>query len=93
MIALPPVVDKVMSCFALGLGFPEDFFEEVGAGFCALLDMQLTRSAACIAEQWPEPQACTVVYVKACVGVARECGDSKGIAMPMHVPANARTAV
>ena len=29
MNALPPVVDKVMSCFAIGLGFPEDFFKEV----------------------------------------------------------------
>ena len=29
MHALPPVVDRVMSCFALGLGFPEDFFKEV----------------------------------------------------------------
>ena len=32
MNSLPPVVDKVMSCFALGLGFPEQFFKEVRSG-------------------------------------------------------------
>ena len=31
MHAMPPVVDKIMSCIALGLGLPEDFFTEVGS--------------------------------------------------------------
>lgn len=33
MEALPPVVDKIMSIFALGLGFPEDFFKKVTSPF------------------------------------------------------------
>ncbi len=29
MEALPPVVDRIMSLFALAIGFPEDFFKTV----------------------------------------------------------------
>ena len=29
MKALPPVVDRILSLFALGIGFPEDFFKKV----------------------------------------------------------------
>ncbi len=29
MWAFPSVYDKVLSCFALGLGFEEDFFQQV----------------------------------------------------------------
>ena len=29
MEVLPPVVDRLMSLFALGIGFPEDFFKTV----------------------------------------------------------------
>ncbi len=29
LAACPPVVDQIMSCFALGLGWPEDYFKEV----------------------------------------------------------------
>ena len=28
MNALPPVVDRVLSCFAIGLGYPEDKFKQ-----------------------------------------------------------------
>ena len=38
MNAMPPVVDKIMSCIAIGLGFPEDFFKDVS---------QLCKAAAC----------------------------------------------
>ena len=30
---MPSVYDRILSCFALGLGYPEDFFREV----CSLL--------------------------------------------------------
>lgn len=30
LAACPPVVDRIMSAFALGLGLPEDYFKEVG---------------------------------------------------------------
>ena len=33
MEALPPVVDRIMSLFALGIGFPEDFFKKVRRPF------------------------------------------------------------
>ncbi len=33
LAACPPVVDRIMSAFALGLGLPEDYFKEVGGGF------------------------------------------------------------
>ena len=29
MKTLPPVVDRILSLFALGIGFPEDFFKKV----------------------------------------------------------------
>ena len=29
METLHPVAERIMSCFAVGLGFPEDFFTEV----------------------------------------------------------------
>ena len=29
MQALPPVVDRILSLFALGIGFPKDFFKKV----------------------------------------------------------------
>ena len=33
MHALPPVVDRILSCFAVGIGFPENYFKEVNI-FC-----------------------------------------------------------
>ncbi len=32
MNALPPVVDRVLSCFAVGLGYPEDKFKQASPG-------------------------------------------------------------
>ena len=29
MAAMPPVYERILSCFALGLGYPEGFFKEV----------------------------------------------------------------
>ena len=29
MGAMPNVYDRILSCFALGLGYPENFFKEV----------------------------------------------------------------
>ncbi len=29
MAAMPLVYNRILSCFALGLGYPEDFFKEV----------------------------------------------------------------
>ena len=34
MNALPPVVDRILSCFAVGIGFPEDYFKEVNIFQC-----------------------------------------------------------
>ena len=33
MNALPPVVDRVLSCFAIGLGYPEDKFKQASLRF------------------------------------------------------------
>ena len=35
--ACPPVVDRIMSCFALGLGWGEDYFKEVHASMTSLV--------------------------------------------------------
>jgi isopenicillin N synthase-like dioxygenase len=29
MAAMPSVYERILSCFALGLGYPEDFFKQV----------------------------------------------------------------
>ena len=42
MEALPPVVDRLMSLFALGIGFPEDFFKSVRCP-CAACSPQPVR--------------------------------------------------
>lgn len=31
MAAMPSVYDRILACFALGLGYPEDFFKRVCA--------------------------------------------------------------
>ena len=34
MKVLPPVVDRILSLFAIGIGFPETFFKDVSAPCC-----------------------------------------------------------
>ena len=36
MKALPPVVDRILSLFARGIGFPETFFKDVSISSCIL---------------------------------------------------------
>lgn len=43
MNALPPVVDRVLSCFALGLGYPENIFKEASLNEDVADDMHCLR--------------------------------------------------
>lgn len=48
MNALPPVVDRILSCFAVGIGFPEDYFKEVNISCTdAHTDVMASTSEGC----------------------------------------------
>ena len=43
MKALPPVVDRILSLFALGIGFPETFFKDVSTPSIVLTPILINR--------------------------------------------------
>lgn len=47
MEALPPVVDRLMSLFALGIGFPEDFFKSVRCPCAACVPQPIRAHTHC----------------------------------------------
>ena len=58
MEALPPVVDRILSLFALGIGFPETFFKDVSALSCLMTGMKSSH------------QACQLRLVLICIALA-----------------------
>ena len=52
MKALPPVVDRILSLFALGIGFPETFFKDVSAPCCLAVSLELLTPSLPILFAW-----------------------------------------
>ena len=59
MNALPPVVDRILSCFAVGIGFPENYFKEVNN---FRLDAH-TELMASTSNAWPQPHCLCLGYL------------------------------